>query len=128
MREIRIAVFVSFNFLRITPACAGNTIKPELVHRLNQDHPRMCGKYLWSTLGDFFSTGSPPHVREILALDMHISRNTRITPACAGNTLLVGKVGMKAQDHPRMCGKYFDRNWQLEWDGGSPPHVREILL
>ena len=128
MREIRIAVFVSFNFLRITPACAGNTIKPELVHRLNQDHPRMCGKYLWSTLGDFFSTGSPPHVREIRGNKATRHRVMRITPACAGNTSVGHAHIQKHQDHPRMCGKY-SFSWESWHEGsGSPPHVREILL
>ena len=49
-----------------------------------------------------------------------------ITPACAGNTLFY-KVGCHThQDHPRMCGEYFNDVIPMAAAPGSPPHVRGI--
>ena len=31
--------------LRITPACAGTTRQPDLLYRLDEDHPRVCGNH-----------------------------------------------------------------------------------
>ena len=91
----------------ITPACAGNTDMYLLCSYLNQDHPRMCGKYVFSCCASHFSIGSPPHVREILDISTDGNMVTGITPACAGNTDMYLLCSYLNQDHPRMCGKYF---------------------
>ena len=46
----------------------------------------MCGKYILRHIPAFGGLGSPPHVREILRRAIFLHLETRITPACAGNT------------------------------------------
>jgi len=49
-----------------------------------------------------------------------------ITPACAGNTLVIFSASDIFWDHPRLCGEYEVR-FALELSGlGSPPLVRGI--
>ena len=50
--------------IRITPACAGKTVRRQcLTHKL-QDHPRVCGKNFFYNRWLWFLLGSPPRVRE----------------------------------------------------------------
>ena len=68
----------------------------------------MCGKYNEPIKDGNATTGSPPHVREILFNEIWSSSKSRITPACAGNTNgLIGTSPLYS---------------------GSPPHVREIRM
>ena len=53
-----------------------------------QDHPRMCGKYCNKAMPALLMIGSPPHVREIQKLLTSDENSVRITPACAGNTII----------------------------------------
>ena len=71
---------------RITPACAGNTVLQVLPLSFPEDHPRMCGKYIFFPSFLFSLQGSPPHVREIHFCGFRVVQLFRITPACAGNT------------------------------------------
>ena len=92
---------------RITPACAGKTVSTRLLVCMHQDHPRMCGKNVPGDISKTPEEGSPPRVREKLISSNSSSRNTRITPACAGKTdYVVVLFGLIL---------------------GSPPHVREKL-
>ena len=88
----------------------------------------MCGKY--NRLFQKYQShrGSPPHVREILIASKVAFSQSRITPACAGNTLSSQLLFGHNQDHPRMCGKYWEGIWKCCPPLGSPPHVREILI
>ena len=53
------------NEMRITPACAGNTMKKEDIVKLYGDHPRLRGEYkLWSK-NLLIYLGSPPLARGI---------------------------------------------------------------
>ena len=68
--------------------------------------------------------GSPPHARgKVVFLRLPI-KLTRITPACAGKSVLSHVFCLPARDHPRMrgekgaCGKEQGRRI------GSPPHAR----
>ena len=73
---------------RITPACAGKTHLLQASQCIVQDHPRMCGKDCNDIAKRLFGLGSPPHVRERLLEGREKSLPMRITPACAGKTLL----------------------------------------
>ena len=106
VREILFPVCVDLSNFRITPACAGNTDLKHLILTLPQDHPRMCGKYLSLAFFNVLSAGSPPHVREIPNYCISLFSWCRITPACAGNTIIFLCTHLLSQDHPRMCGKY----------------------
>ena len=49
---------------------------------------------------------------------------TRITPACAGNSVSDHLTDQKYRDHPRVCG---EQAWKLhpaKSAAGSPPRVR----
>ena len=108
VREIHHQINNSFNINRITPACAGNTTFDDNPTLDDEDHPRMCGKYLAVFCASYAWLGSPPHVREIHFELQFRPLLSRITPACAGNTLEFDTKRKEKQDHPRMCGKYDD--------------------
>ena len=70
----------------ITPACAGTTIVRAARARKPRDHPRVCGNHLEIHLAGDLCLGSPPRVREPLAVYLNYLIVFGITPACAGTT------------------------------------------
>ena len=48
---------------RITPACAGNRVRPLAVTNGPWDHPRVCGEQLGALRSYRRGRGSPPRVR-----------------------------------------------------------------
>ena len=72
VREVRRNYYILRDLFRITPACAGSTIKLLYFFNFFQDHPRMCGKYLYFAFLIQLYRGSPPHVREVLSFIFHI--------------------------------------------------------
>ena len=90
---------------RITPACAGKTPTGKLKPTVLTDHPRVCGEN--STPGPLMSVshGSPPRVRGKPHLPDESTAHWRITPACAGKTLLPPPGTRRMSDHPRVCGE-----------------------
>ncbi len=85
MREKEVFAGGVRNVTRITPACAGKSMKTFISLIVFEDHPRMCGKKGFPVLPSMVVIGSPPHVRE--------KDNISYIP-----------LGI-AVDHPRMCGK-----------------------
>ena len=89
----------------ITPACAGKSCGGGTYDTNFTDHPRMCGEKTTYLYCAFFISGSPPHVRGKGPAGQRPLLDTRITPACAGKSVIrrvrAGCVG----DHPRMCGE-----------------------
>ena len=75
-----------FQFLRITPACAGTTAYRWSYTANSWDHPRVCGNHSSSTLTRSRQRGSPPRVREPPLYKILTTDITGITPACAGTT------------------------------------------
>ena len=53
--------------------------------------------------------GSPPLARGILARSTKDLLEIGITPACAGNTILVLVSKYRNRDHPRLRGEYLLR-------------------
>ena len=90
---------------RITPACAGNRQKSKQCIFIQEDHPRVCGeqgdlrRVIWNT------GGSPPRVRGTDRRVDGFQTWSRITPACAGNSLHQSRPLLKYRDHPRVCGE-----------------------
>ena len=78
------------DLVRITPACAGTTLRDLYVRRGDQDHPRVCGDYWSAPRFTSGSTGSPPRVRGLLGREWDSFIAIRITPACAGTTAKTG--------------------------------------
>ena len=72
---------------RITPACAGNTDYVRHIHVLSWDHPCMRREYFRVITEGEVIPGSPLHAQGILIRNDNRNTETRITPACAGNTI-----------------------------------------
>ena len=65
----------------------------------------MCGEQTWTFTCRQAAMGSPPRVRGT-GLRRGIGRiSNRITPACAGNSLLPPSPMIMPEDHPRVCGE-----------------------
>ena len=90
VREIPYILLTCQKLVGITPACAGNTFFSPVISAFVKDHPRMCGKYELREEKLSLNPGSPPHVREILGVQID------------GDSFI--------RDHPRMCGKYTKRS------------------
>ena len=73
--------------IRITPACAGNTLQSFPFSFVCEDHPRLRGEYNHLTACIYHPQGSPPLARGIPQPSICVLSGRRITPACAGNTL-----------------------------------------
>ena len=72
--------------------------------------------------------GSPPLARGI-RLFQFLDRTERgITPACAGNTIIVIQYWKFRLDHPRLRGEYGSRRLYALGFRGSPPLARGILF
>ena len=110
---------------RITPAYAGQILKFSIRMMESQDHPRIRGTN--SPIADDVSncSGSPPHTRDKFSLGLAGLGLFRITPAYAGQMILV-RIGKKSiQDHPRIRGTDFSNSSTLLYPLGSPPHTRD---
>ena len=81
--------FAGLDGARITPACAGNRDLYIYSDVEEEDHPRVCGEQ-GSSMGVFSSyAGSPPRVRGTGAGAVEAAPAGRITPACAGNSVML---------------------------------------
>ena len=109
---------------RITPAGAGKTAYVNRGWAGAEDHPRRCGENKYIILKSSFVVGSPPQVRgkQVAALD--IRHCLRITPAGAGKTTALRRLGGFFRDHPRRCGENASSGCPRGTSLGSPPQVR----
>jgi len=84
----------------------------------------VCGEQPAFTLKAASENGSPPRVRGTAFASSASSLVTRITPACAGNSVMVSPLTAKMPDHPRVCGEQPARPLRHSRRRGSPPRVR----
>ncbi len=110
---------------RLIPACAGNT--PPRLSPLSPSsaHPRMRGKHMRVTCPCCSTDGSSPHARETLVVPRHGSCDSRLIPACAGNTGNRCDECCRCAAHPRMRGKHPFVTEPKVRTSGSSPHARE---
>ena len=106
VREPHVAVAVSEDVSRITPACAGTTSHSFQNRFQDEDHPRVCGNHVLVLIRFPLLLGSPPRVREPLLEGGLYEGLYRITPACAGTTLSSSTALSVFWDHPRVCGNH----------------------
>ena len=111
------------NSLR-SPACAGKSSAPSSPVASTWDHPRVCGEKRILRRKPGIDRGSPPRVRGKVTLSASRSTKPRITPACAGKSILNSIAIGHIRDHPRVCGEKQYLVQQMEQYGGSPPRVR----
>ncbi len=112
--------------VRITPACAGNTLSPKNKGRQTEDHPRLRGEYKERAKKSRPSWGSPPLARGIRARRREPRQRSGITPACAGNTSCSSRNPKLNTDHPRLRGEYEKDVAKKQTNKGSPPLARGI--
>ena len=74
---------------RITPACAGNRVSFYGSCGISTDHPRVCGEQKRLPKLMLTVLGSPPRVRGTAALCPRRVLLAGITPACAGNSVVI---------------------------------------
>ena len=112
---------------RITPACAGKTIRGALDSYFQEDHPRVCGENPSRSALPSSGRGSPPRVRgKHLFPDIALIL-AGITPACAGKTRPPPLAHLTQKDHPRVCGENYGIDPAKIVRPGSPPRVRGKL-
>ena len=90
-----------------------------------QDHPRLRGTNAIIKTLRTWKRGSPPLARDKSQTFLSDCYSYRITPACAGQIILLREFVNKLWDHPRLRGTNFwelidDELWQ-----GSPPLARD---
>ena len=112
----------------IIPAYAGNTcIRPSAVEG-RWDHPRVCGEHSKNTNRDMYREGSSPRMRGTHSRLRTVAASRGIIPAYAGNTMTMASSGVRAWDHPRVCGEH----WRFVTSGtppqGSSPRMRGTLF
>ena len=115
---------VSGNGLRITPACAGNSVGNATHVAVMEDHPRVCGEQSVMALRISYPVGSPPRVRGTEKDDGRQLLGQGITPACAGNSWIAAQFYTLTWDHPRVCGEQAQIEASKKNELGSPPRVR----
>ena len=84
----------------------------------------MCGEQHFSAGILRCIRGSPPRVRGTASSGTFTPASNRITPACAGNSILLALQNSLAKDHPRVCGEQENIRGQHGKGLGSPPRVR----
>ena len=109
---------------RITPACAGRRIPFLTLNFRGKDHPRVCGEKSFCVIPKSAILGSPPRVRGEEQKKSVTQRKKRITPACAGRSLLRAVAVSVREDHPRVCGEKVSYELKSGAVHGSPPRVR----
>ena len=112
------------DFIRITPATAGNTANAIIRACLPMDHPRHCGEHFLPFSATTSISGSPPPLRGTRCVKPFRRIRHRITPATAGNTKYSNNISYSYQDHPRHCGEHLIRGNYCHLVSGSPPPLR----
>ena len=113
---------------RFIPACAGNALCAEVVHRLRPVHPRMRGERTAWMHPSIDITGSSPHARGTLGENKGDPVEIRFIPACAGNAREQCRRGRLRSVHPRMRGERALTIGGAVLAAGSSPHARGTRL
>ena len=118
----------SWDWTRITPACAGNSTAGKVAAKGIGDHPRVCGEQRRKGLTRHQLAGSPPRVRGTAETLRRRKKDERITPACAGNSSFFYRSNCMSWDHPRVCGEQYLPLLLFGGVQGSPPRVRGTVF
>ena len=112
----------------ITPAYAGNTYRLVSFKCTNKDHPRLRGEHSTSIFNASSKMGSPPPTRGTLLKAFRQCSAYGITPAYAGNTLLLLLLLQAVGDHPRLRGEHALFGRFCLSKPRSPPPTRGTLI
>ena len=108
----------------ITPAYAGKSPCWRLNHLRCRDHPRLCGEKSYPKVSSNSIAGSPPPMRGKVKTTPPHRNEPRITPAYAGKSSSLRRLGCPWWDHPRLCGEKYSRWRFASISPGSPPPMR----
>ena len=108
----------------ITPAYAGKRRSDWIIRSTYWDHPRVCGEKFWALVRAVMALGSPPRVRGKGYDVVGRLGGVRITPACAGKSLMLPAQQSNCWDHPRVCGEKTEEQKERAEYLGSPPRMR----
>ena len=112
----------------IIPAYAGNTKLPAGRHRIQRDHPRVCGEHPYRIIPIPEDMGSSPRMRGTPANVAGSDHKTGIIPAYAGNTSSMPSKVQPPRDHPRVCGEHSFTDIEDMGYTGSSPRMRGTLF
>ena len=113
--------------IRITSACAEQTMFNSFRETRMGDHLRVCGADCWRRSSRQTRTGSPPRVRSRLVHAIGYRVCDGITSACAEQTSVPWCLRNRPWDHLRVCGADNDAIPANLDAAGSPPRVRSRL-
>ena len=91
---------------RLTPACAGSTAVVPRSRAGWATHPRVCGEHPGRTARTPPAPDSPPRVRGARLAHASHDHAVRLTPACAGSTVIFDLPPSGQSTHPRVCGEH----------------------
>ncbi len=109
---------------RISPACAGNTSGVMRCAHLAADQPRVRGEHPTASAGLWHRPGSAPRARGTHRRQYLTLNNTRISPACAGNTAGRRSSWARCSDQPRVRGEHAGVGGRDSGVHGSAPRAR----
>ena len=84
----------TFSQTRFIPACAGDAPSRAAPFGSSPVHPRVCGGRIMARAALRAGDGSSPRVRGTLPVDRFRKPTRRFIPACAGDALSIGLLGL----------------------------------
>ena len=115
---------LGFDFVRFSPACAGNRLRARRTRRRASVQPRVCGEQVVETAGQDGRDGSAPRVRGTARHGLLLRPFRRFSPACAGNRRARAVHGPPPLVQPRVCGEQPVLRCDRSCPRGSAPRVR----
>jgi len=109
---------------RLIPASAGSTARRRHSWPDQEAHPRIRGEHSLDGPGRSSELGSSPHPRGAPRPAKRDRPGTRLIPASAGSTPLIGSRAPATQAHPRIRGEHVRSSDVNTTRLGSSPHPR----
>ena len=124
VRGARLAIRSIGDAFRLTPACAGSTTTTRPAAMNTSTYPRVCGEHHTPGEGEPDDVDLPPRVRGARCAIAGLRVPERLTPACAGSTLLQPHVAHLVSTYPRVCGEHPSQPTLPIRSVDLPPRVR----
>jgi len=109
---------------RVIPACAGNTPTRAATTLSGTGHPRVRGEHSYALGPSRAHYGSSPRARGTRDRAHPRVGESRVIPACAGNTFRRPSPSRMASGHPRVRGEHPARCARVWTVAGSSPRAR----
>ena len=123
-RGTRAHVAGRLHHVRVSPACAGNTLLEIVEHQTWSGQPRVRGEHLSPWRSPAPSVGSAPRARGTRARRGRQHFPHRVSPACAGNTGRTRRSCRASSGQPRVRGEHRSSPSRIPCRCGSAPRAR----